>query len=165
VKKILAATLFSLVAFGAFAEIRHHEEARPLASTALRHTEASFRPAPIPAGWVLKGDPVTEVADVSQSQDASTQVYLWRTTASTFRWTHKADEIITVLKGGVSITDADGTSRTLGVGDVAHFPAGSTQTWDVPDFLLKSAVHKHRSHQTVEAPLRWLRSLRNWVAG
>jgi uncharacterized cupin superfamily protein len=164
VKKILAATLLSLVAFGAYAEIRQHEEARPLASTALRHTEASFRPAPIPAAWVLKGEPVTEVADVSQTQDASTQVYLWRTTASTFRWTHQADEIITVLQGEVAITDGDGTTRSLGAGDVAHFPAGSTQTWDVPTFLLKSAVHKHRN-RTVEAPMRWLRSLRQWVVG
>lgn len=164
-KKTLAAIALLLAAAGAFAEIRLHERGRPVASTAVRTASASFSPSPIPADWVVSGNPVTEVSEVSETQDGSAEVYLWRTTASTFRWTHRSDEIITILDGDVFITDADGTRHHLTPGDVAHFPAGSVQLWEVPKTLLKSAILKHRSPQMVEAPLRWLRMARALVTG
>src|ERR1051325_10860341 len=101
VKKPLTAAslLVGLALIGLAAEIRLHEQGRPVASTAVRSGGAAFAPAPIPAAWVVSGAPVTEVAEVSQTHDGSAQVYLWRTTASTFRWTHHADEIITILDG------------------------------------------------------------------
>lgn len=166
-KKTLAAVVaVSLLATaGAYAEIRRHEDARPFASTAVRPAAATFTPSPIPADWIVSGQPVTEVAEVSETQDGSAEVYLWRTTASTFRWTHRSDEIITILDGDVFITDADGTRRHLAPGDVAHFPAGSVQLWEVPKSLLKSAILKHRSPKLVEAPMRWLRMARALVTG
>jgi uncharacterized protein len=163
--KIAVPAVLALAATGAYAEIRSHEESRPVASTAIRPGIAAFTPAPIPASWVVSGEPVTESAEVSQTQDGSTQVYLWRTTASTFRWTHRADEIITILSGDVYITDADGKRHHLTPGDVAHFPVGSTQVWEVPKSLLKSAILKYPSPQVVEAPMRWLRRARTLVAG
>lgn len=168
VKKFLFAILLSTVAvggFAAFAEVQQHEDGLSTSSTAIRHSTAAFKPSPIPAEWVMAGQPVTEVADVSQSQDGGLKVYLWRTTASTFRWVHRSDEIITILDGEVFITDADGTRHHLGVGDVAHFPEGADQVWEVPTRLLKSAILKHRSPRTVEAPLRWMRRLRAFIAG
>ena len=164
VKKILAAVVI-LAATGAYAEIRLHEEGRPVASTAIRPGLASFDPAPIPADWIVSGDPVTEVARVSEVHDGSAQVYLWRTTASTFRWTHQADEIITIVEGEVFITDADGRRHHLTPGDVAHFPVGSVQLWEVPKSLLKSAILKRRSPTLVEASLRWVRRARALVTG
>lgn len=160
-----AALLVGLALVGLAAEIRLHERGRPVASTAIRSGGAAFAPAPIPADWVVSGDPVTEVAEVSQTHDGSAQVYLWRTTASTFRWTHHADEIITILDGEVFVTDADGSRHHLTPGDVAHFPVGSVQLWEVPRTLLKSAILKHRSPTLVEASLRWLRRARALVAG
>jgi uncharacterized protein len=164
-KPLAAAALLCLAACGAYAEIRLHEDGRQMASTAIRPAVAAFKPAPIPSEWVIAGDPVTEVAEVSRTQDQTAQVYLWRTTAATFRWVHRADEIITILKGEVFITDADGRRHHLTAGDVAHFPAGSRQVWEVPGELLKSAILKQRSPQPVEAALRWLRRARSLADG
>ncbi len=162
---VAVAAAAMLASAGAYAEIRQHEETRPSASTAIRPAAATFTPSPIPADWIVSGRPVTEVAEVSETQDGSAEVYLWRTTASTFRWTHRSDEIITILDGEVFITDADGTRHHLTPGDVAHFPAGSVQLWEVPKTLLKSAILKHRSPKMVEAPMRWLRMARALVTG
>jgi len=63
------------------------------------------------------------------------------------------------------VTDADGTRHHLTVGDVAHFPQGAVQTWEVPKELLKSAILKHRAPSTVEAPMRWMRQVRALVLG
>ncbi len=164
-KRILASAVLVLAATGAIAEIRTYQEGRDFSSTSIRPGQASFSPAPIPKEWVLKGEPVTESVAVSQTDDGSTQVHLWRTTASTFRWTHRADEIITVLEGEVTITEADGTRHHLTPGDVAHFPVGSTQTWEVPKTLLKSAILKYPAPQLVDAPLRWLRRARTMIVG
>lgn len=153
------------MAAGAYAEIRLHEGGRPITGTAIRPGAAAFSPAPIPADWVVSGNPVTEVAEVSETHDGSASVYLWRTTASTFRWTHHSDEIITILDGDVFITEADGKRHHLTPGDVAHFPVGSIQLWEVPKTLLKSAILKHREPALVEASLRWMRRARAFVAG
>ncbi|WP_457104141.1 cupin domain-containing protein [Methylobacterium sp. P5_C11] len=165
VKKFLVAAALLLAGAGVHAEIRLHEQARPVAGTAIRPGSAAFSPSPIPAEWIVAGSPVTEVATVSETHDGSAQVYLWRTTASTFRWTHGADEIITILDGEVFITEADGKRHHLTPGDVAHFPVGSVQLWDVPGNLLKSAILKHRSPTLVEASMRWVRRVRALVTG
>ena len=165
VKKILAAAALLLGLAGAYVEIRLHEGARPVAGTAIRPGIAAFSPSPIPAAWVVSGNPVTEVAEVSETHDGTASVYLWRTTASTFRWTHQSDEIITILDGDVFITEADGRRHHLKPGDVAHFPVGSVQLWEVPETLLKSAILKHRNPALVEAPMRWVRRARALVTG
>ena len=164
-KIILATTLFSLAAAGAYAEARIHEDGRTLTSTAIRPKAATFQPSPIPAQWVVAGNPVAEAAEVSRTEDDGAQVFLWRVSAGTFNWTHRSDEIITILKGEVFVTDADGTRHHLTVGDVAHFPQGAVQTWEVPKELLKSAILKHRAPSTVEAPMRWMRQVRALVLG
>ncbi|MBE7197802.1 MAG: DUF861 domain-containing protein [Parafilimonas terrae] len=164
-KKFLVGGALLLAAAGAYVEIRLHEDARPVASTAIRPSAAEFSPSPIPAEWVVSGDPVTEIASVSGTHDGSAHVYLWRTTASTFRWTHRSDEIITVLEGDVYITEADGKRHHLKAGDVAHFPVGSVQLWEVPKSLLKSAILKHRSPSFVEAQIRWMRRAISFVTG
>lgn len=164
-KIILAAALISLAAAGAFAEARIYEDGRPRTSTAMRPQAALFQPSPIPAKWVVSGNPVAEAAEVSRTEDDGAQVFLWRVTAGTFNWTHMSDEIITILRGEVFVTDADGTRHHLTVGDVAHFPQGAVQTWEVPKELLKSAILKHRSPTLIEASLRWLRRARALVTG
>jgi uncharacterized cupin superfamily protein len=165
VKRMLVAAALLLIAAGAYAEIRLHEDGRPVAGTAIRPRIATFSPAPIPSDWVISGSPTTEIAAVSETHDGSANVYLWRTTASTFRWTHQSDEIITILDGDVVITEADGRRHHLTPGDVAHFPVGSVQLWEVPRTLLKSAILKHRPPALVEASMRWMRRVRALVAG
>lgn len=163
-KRLVAAALLAAAAVGAYVEISLYEGGRSMASTAVTPRAAQFQPSPIPPAWIVSGDPVAEAVEVSRTEDDDAQVFLWRVTAGTFRWTHRSDEIITILKGEVFVTDADGTRHHLTVGDVAHFPAGAVQTWEVPKELLKSAILKHRGPAPVEAPLRWLRQVRAMVA-
>lgn len=164
-KKIILAAALTIAVAGAYAEARIYESGRVLTSTAVRPKAALFQPSPIPASWVVAGNPVAEAAEVSRTEDDGAQVFLWRTSAGIFNWTHTSDEIVTILQGEVYVTDADGTRHHLTVGDVAHFPQGAVQTWEVPNELLKSAILKHRSPSTVEVPLRWLRQVRSLVLG
>ena len=126
-KKLLVAAALVLAADGAYAEIRLHEEGRPFANTAIWPTGAAVSSSPIPAEWIISGNPISEVAEVFETHDGNAQVYLWRTTASTFRWTHQADEIISILDGEVFITEADCKRHHLKPGNVAHFLVGSVQ--------------------------------------
>lgn len=158
-KTILAATCVCLAALVTYAETRTLGEGRSRSSTAVRPAAALFQPSPIPKAWIVSGNPRAEAVEVSRTADDGAQVFLWRTTAGTFNWTHASDEIITVLHGEVFVTDADGTRHHLKVGDVAHFPQGAVQTWEVPKELLKSAILKHPRPSTVAAPLRWLRQV------
>ncbi|MFC6791410.1 cupin domain-containing protein [Methylobacterium komagatae] len=164
-KSVVAALLCAAAAAGAYAEAKIYEGGRALGSTAMRPQAAPFQPSPIPASWVVSGNPVAEAVEVSRTEDEGAQVFLWRVTAGTFNWTHKSDEIVTILQGEVFVTDADGTRHHLKTGDVAHFPQGAIQTWEVPKELLKSAILKHRSPSTVEAPMRWLKQVRALVTG
>lgn len=149
---------------GAGVEYHMHEAARRTATTAVASADAAFRPAPIRSDWILAGTPVTEVAEVGRTHDEAAQVYLWRTTAATFRWVHEADEIVTILAGDVFVTGADGARRHLRAGDVAMFPAGAAQVWDVPTGLLKSAILKPRIPGPFAATQRWLRRAWSLVA-
>lgn len=90
-KTFLAAALLCIATLAAFGEIALHEDGRSRASTAVATKRAQFQPSPIPAGWVVAGNPVAEAVEVSRTQDDGARVFLWRTTAGTFRWTHSAD--------------------------------------------------------------------------
>jgi uncharacterized protein len=164
VRKIVIVALLAAAVAGAGIEHHVHEAARHTATTAVAGPEAAFRPAPIRPEWILAGDPVTEIAAVARTHDEAAQVYLWRTTAATFRWIHEADEIVTILAGEVFVTGVDGARHHLKVGDVALFPAGAAQVWEVPAGLLKSAILKPRMPGPFAAVQRWLRRARGLIA-
>lgn len=163
-KIAVAGTVLVLAGVALHVEQRGHEDARVTLTTTAEAATAQFRPAPIRPDWIIAGAPVTEAAEIAHTHDGAAQLFLWRTTAATFRWIHEADEIVTILDGAVHVTDADGQTRHLKAGDVALFPSGSVQTWYVPEHVTKSAILKRRMPTAVETAMRWLRRARGAVA-
>lgn len=100
----------------------------------------SLSPAPITTSWILDGDPVVRSAQWATAGGGTTTAHVWECTAGTFRWHFHADELVHILEGSVTITDADDHTFTLSVGDAAMFHAGTSSVWTVSTYVRKYAV-------------------------
>lgn len=101
--------------------------------------DLEMRDSPIVAEWIITGTPMARSADHARSAEGSSFSAIWDCTAGTFRWYFHWDETIIILEGQVQITDEDGSSYTLGTGDMAYFPAGTWATWSVDEYVKKAA--------------------------
>ena len=101
--------------------------------------EMELKPAPINPEWVLEGNPEARSCEQSASRDNAAFTAVWDCTAGTFRWYFGWDETVYILEGEVHVTDADGGTRTLRIGDVAYFRAGTWATWKIDTYLRKVA--------------------------
>jgi uncharacterized cupin superfamily protein len=101
-----------------------------------------FADAPIPAEQVIEGAPVARSCDLHSSRQAGVSMNLWDCTAGRFRWHYGSDELVEILEGEVRVTDAEGAQRVLRPGDTAHFPAGTSFVWEVPEYVKKLAIHR-----------------------
>ena len=63
---------------------------------------------------------------------------IWEKEASRFDWHYDTDETCYLLEGRVEVTTPDGEAVQFGAGDLVHFPAGLSCTWDISE-----AVKKH----------------------
>ena len=158
----VSALLAAAVVAGA-ADMHRHAADAQTGMTAIDPATVSLAPAPIPPSWILEGHPKTEAAEIAHSDDGTTRVYLWQTSAARFRWFHASDEIVSVVDGEVFIEDHGNGTRRLGPGDVAFFPAGTTTTWRVPDHLRKIATLKRPLPGIVSAAQRWLHIVKSWI--
>ncbi len=98
--------------------------------------------APIPAEQILDGEPVTRSWKLHSAHRGGVSMNYWDCTAGRFHWHYAGDEMVQILEGEVHITDADGHRRTLRTGDTAHFEAGTTLLWEVPEYVRKLAFHR-----------------------
>ena len=98
-----------------------------------------LEPAPIPADWILEGEPVTRSRMLSGSTDERAFTVMWDCTASRFHWHYDVDETICVLEGSVILTDPQGNRHTLQPNDTYLFPAGTRYHWHVPVYIRKVA--------------------------
>ncbi len=162
--RLTCGVLAGVLAVGLYAEQSKYEAGRQTLMQVSDISKVEMRPAPINKDWIIEGNPKTEVGEVAHTYDNSTQVYIWRTTASKFTWHYDVDEVVTILDGEVFITDTDGKTRDLKAGDVALFPVGAVLTWNVPDHVTKSAIIKHTMPKPFETAVRWLRSFKGMVA-
>ncbi|WP_051471273.1 cupin domain-containing protein [Patulibacter minatonensis] len=118
-------------------------------------------PAPIDPATILDGAPVARARTQAGTADGRLSTTVWDCTAGRFTWFFGCDEIVHIVEGSVVVTDEQGRSRTLGVGDVALFEKDTTTTWDVAEYVRKVAIHR----VTVDAlPVRALRKVRGLVA-
>lgn len=99
-------------------------------------------PSPIDPSTIIEGSPVARSTQLLGSDDRRLNTSMWDCTAGRFSWFFGCDEIVHIVEGSVTVTDEQGRSRTLGVGDVALFQQGSTTTWDVADYVRKVAIHR-----------------------
>ena len=63
---------------------------------------------------------------------------IWEKEISRFDWHYDTDETCYLLKGQVEVTTPDEKKVQFGAGDMVHFPAGLSCTWDIT-----SPVKKH----------------------
>jgi uncharacterized cupin superfamily protein len=133
----------------------------PGMGTTYRATDGQLdglRPDPIPPSDILEGQPVARSHCLLQADDRRLSTTLWDCTAGRFTWFYGCDEVVHIVDGEVIVQDEQGRSRTLGIGDVALFQAGTTAVWEVPVYVRKVAVS--RVHHPRPLPLRILRRLR-----
>ena len=83
---------------------------------------------------------------------------VWDCTAGRFNWFYNLDETVSVVAGGMTLTDHSGV-RQVAAGDVVYFPAGSQAMWTVSDYVRKVAVIRQPMPTGVSIGLRGLRKL------
>ncbi|RZT42154.1 cupin domain-containing protein [Cupriavidus agavae] len=121
-------------------------------------------PSPIEASWVRSGTPTTRCNLHSSTVDGFAWTMVWDCTRSAFEWHYDIDEVVVVLEGSVRVTDSQGVSHTLGVGDVGYFPQGTSWYWEVDDYVRKVAFCRNEVPRAVRLPMRVVRKLQR-VAG
>lgn len=99
-------------------------------------------PVPIPAAWILDGDPIARERSLARSSDSAASAHLWDCTSGRFQWEYAAEEIVHVLKG-CAIVEIAGVSKRLQPGDTHVFPAGSRFRWTVPDYVRTVTFRLH----------------------
>jgi uncharacterized cupin superfamily protein len=109
---------------------------------------------PVPSDWILEGEPVARAVTLTESRDRRYRSGVWECTAGTFEWHFALDEIVHILEGEVFIEYEGGERLHLRPGDVAHFPAGTSTRWRVPERVRK--FFTHREPHRVERVLRGL---------
>jgi uncharacterized cupin superfamily protein len=97
---------------------------------------------PISPDWVLEGTPETRSEELARSRDLTSFAMVWDCTAGRFNWNYNKDETLVVLSGEAFITIGD-IERRIGPGDVVFFPAGSSASWRVPQYISKVAFLRH----------------------
>jgi uncharacterized cupin superfamily protein len=55
----------------------------------------------------------------------------WEKEVSRFDWHYDTAETCYLLEGEVTVSTPDGNSVRFGAGDMVHFPAGLSCTWDI----------------------------------
>jgi uncharacterized cupin superfamily protein len=98
-----------------------------------------FGASPIPASWILAGQPVARAALLSSSADGMASTYYWDCTAGRFNWYYTFDETLHILEGSVTLKAPSGSSRLVVAGDIVFFPAGSQAEWTVDKYIRKLA--------------------------
>jgi len=104
---------------------------------------ADLEPAPVSPDWVLNGTPKTRSKELARSHDLTSYVMVWDCTAGRFNWHYSKDETLVVISGEAFITNEKGDERRLGPGDIVFFPAGTSCTWRVADYIKKVAFLRH----------------------
>jgi uncharacterized cupin superfamily protein len=63
---------------------------------------------------------------------------IWEKEVSRFEWHYDTDETCYLLEGQVEVTTPDNIKIKFGAGDMVHFPAGLSCSWNIT-----ASVKKH----------------------
>ena len=161
--RMSALALCLVAGAAAVAEHRSFEASRDLSVGIADPAKTALTPAPIRPDWIIEGQPRTLAAEVAHTDDGTTRVFVWQTSAARFHWNYEFDEVVQVLDGEVFIADSTHAERRLGPGDIAFFPVGARTLWRVPDHLRKIATIRRGPPSPIADVLRWLRIAKQWV--
>jgi len=118
--------------------------------------DVDLDPAPIPADWIIEGNPQARSRRLASSADGTSTIMAWSCTPGRFTWRYRVDEFIHILSGEIFVTDENDISHRLRAGDVVFFPAGSSSLWHVTQEVRKLAFCR----QSMPLPLGF--ALRAW---
>lgn len=104
-------------------------------------TEADLDAFPIPAEWIVEGNPEATAMLLWRSVDGKHANGIWECTPGTFHWTH-TDETATIVAGRVTVTPEGGQPIVLSAGDLAFFAEGTKTRWQVHETVRKT-FHLH----------------------
>ena len=121
--------------------------------------EVDLSPAPIPADWVLRGNPEARACELWRSLDGTMVTSTWDCTAGAFEWQFGCEETVHILEGEVRVIEASGRERVLKAGDVAVFHAGTVATWIVESYVRKIAMCRHPVPSSLGFAIRALRKV------
>ena len=127
--------------------------------------DVELDPAPIPADWIIEGNPQARSKRLASSADGTSTIMAWSCTAGRFKWHYTVDETIHLISGEVFVTDEKDNVRRVGPGDMVFFPAGSVSTWYIPDHVRKFAVCRHSMPRIAGFALRAFNKIIGIVAG
>ncbi|WP_433371941.1 cupin domain-containing protein [Actinoplanes sp. CA-142083] len=99
-----------------------------LADVAVKHTAAD-------AGDVVSGAPTLGTTAVTELGDSGVEIGVWEMSVGAVRDV-EIDEVFLVLEGSATIT-VDGSSVTVGAGDLVRLTVGTATTWEVTSPLRK----------------------------
>jgi len=122
-------------------------------------------PADITPSDIMAGTPQARALELFRSADGLCVATCWDCSAGTFRWYFGVDETVQILEGRVTVTYEDDSVVTLGVGDVAHFPAGSEAVWHVETYVRKLAICRRALPNVLGFALRATARMMRMVKG
>ncbi len=163
--RVLSLGLVAIAVLAGAAGVAEHRgfvAGRQVAMGVVDPAKVKLGPVPIRPDWIIEGTPRTLAAEIAHTDDGTTRVYVWQTTAARFHWNYDADEIVQILDGEVFVADMTHGERRLGPGDVAFFPAGAETLWRVPDHLRKIATLRSPVPGPFADMIRWLRAAKHW---
>lgn len=137
----------------------------PKAITFAVPADLELKPAPIPAAWVIEGDPQARSCRLSTSPDTTASTMVWTCTPGKFHWRYNVDETLYILEGEVFVTDHNDDVRRLGPGDVVFFPAGSDSVWHVTRDIRKIAFCRQSMPLVAGFGLRAMNKFINILTG
>jgi uncharacterized cupin superfamily protein len=140
------------------------EEAQLLASKAKRGRESiddarddaliGLEPAPLPASWLLEGDPSPRIKIMTCSPEGGLLSGIWTCRAAKFRFDYTTfDETVHIIRGVAEVRIGDEVTH-LRAGSIAYFPKGASAEWTVHE-----PIHKYFVQRNANRGVRKIRAL------
>jgi uncharacterized protein len=127
-------------------------------------TAPNLAPSPINPAWILEGNPLARIEQLSVSADGTAATYIWDCTPGRFNWFYSYDETFHVLEGIVSLKEAHGT-RSVSAGDTVFFPIGSSAEWTVEKYVRKLAFCRIPYPEYLNTARRVVRCVKSLLRG
>lgn len=89
-------------------------------------------------GWKpVSGSPSMKTWIENKTDDGKFLTGFWEATPGSYHVTYKADELIHLFEGRVTLTEDGGEARTFSAGDSFHVAAGFVGTWKIEEKIRK----------------------------
>jgi uncharacterized cupin superfamily protein len=100
-------------------------------------------PAPLPASWLIDGDPSPRLKIMTCSPEGGLLSGIWTCRAAKFRFDYATfDETVHIIRGVAEVRIGDEITQ-LRAGSIAYFPRGASSEWTVHEPIHKYFVQRN----------------------